>query len=158
MPHLSVFLTTPIIVVLGFFVWRFRGDSQQLQAGLSVLRVDYERLQSEHSALADQATVMRSRLSGIVDLEAELSAMRVKLDEGTREQQDFESKEQDRRTKLNEEYAQARARYDGLKTEVAVLEENIEDMSFGLYQPHFTFQTPEEYKTALRTCVIRKGC
>src|SRR5581483_1119264 len=28
-------------------------------------------------------------------------------------------------------------------------EENLEDISFGLYKPHFDFQTSEEYKTAL---------
>ena len=30
-----------------------------------------------------------------------------------------------------------------------MLEENLEDLSFGLYKPHFTFQTSDEYKAAL---------
>jgi len=36
-----------------------------------------------------------------------------------------------------------------LQKEVSALEENLEDISFGLYKPHFSFQTSEEYKVAL---------
>jgi uncharacterized protein involved in exopolysaccharide biosynthesis len=50
---------------------------------------------------------------------------------------------------LTNEYQEGRALYDRLKLEVAVLEENLEDMSFGVYKPHFTFQTSDEYKKAL---------
>ncbi len=29
--------------------------------------------------------------------------------------------------------------------------DSLEDMSFGIYQPHFTFETPEEYKKQIET-------
>ena len=41
------------------------------------------------------------------------------------------------------------SKYKELLKEVSLLEENLDDISFGLYKPHFTFQASEEYKTAL---------
>ncbi len=51
--------------------------------------------------------------------------------------------------KLTEEYRVARDRLAKLQHEVNLLEENLEDISFGVYKPHFSFQTTEDYKTAL---------
>lgn len=56
---------------------------------------------------------------------------------------------QSKKRDLAAEYQQGRALYDALKAEVTLLEENLEDISFGIYRPHFTFQTSDEYKTAL---------
>lgn len=42
-----------------------------------------------------------------------------------------------------------RLRSGQLASEVAQLEENLEDISFGLYKPHYTFDTPEEFKREL---------
>ena len=47
------------------------------------------------------------------------------------------------------EYNQAKATYEKLRQEVSLLEENVEDLSFGLYKPHFRFDTTEGYKDAL---------
>jgi len=50
-----------------------------------------------------------------------------------------------------------------LSRQTMLLEENLADLSFGLYKPHFNFQTPEQYKTALERLrdqerqVIRDG-
>ena len=40
-------------------------------------------------------------------------------------------------------------RLKALQGEIAVLEENLEDISYGIYKPHFTFQTSQQYKAAL---------
>ncbi len=58
-----------------------------------------------------------------------------------------------RRTKeiddLNKEYAKDKELYDKLKQELSLLEENIEDISVGLYKPHYDFKTSYEYKIKL---------
>jgi hypothetical protein len=61
----------------------------------------------------------------------------------------FLKEDSENRARLAQEYQTALATYNSLKAEVSSLEENLEAMSFGLYNPHFTFQTSEEYKTAL---------
>lgn len=50
---------------------------------------------------------------------------------------------------LTTEYQHGREVFETLKAEVALLEENLEDISFGIYRPHFTFESSEEYKNAL---------
>jgi hypothetical protein len=54
-----------------------------------------------------------------------------------------------RRDTLNNEYSTAKATFDRLNTEVRQLEENLEDISYGLYKPHYTFDTPEDFKREL---------
>jgi hypothetical protein len=55
---------------------------------------------------------------------------------------------QDKNT-LAARYALAFAEYERLRSEVTLLEENVEDLSFGLYKPHFDFQSSEEFKRAI---------
>jgi hypothetical protein len=50
---------------------------------------------------------------------------------------------------LDVDYAKAKAVYDRLHEQVTLLEENLADISFGLYKPHFSFNTPDEYKARL---------
>lgn len=50
---------------------------------------------------------------------------------------------------LRTEYHQAKDTYDRLAAEVAALEENLNDISFGLYKPHFGYETSEAYKAKL---------
>ena len=43
-----------------------------------------------------------------------------------------------------------------LQKDVLTLEENLEDISFGIYKPHFNFDTPEDYKTALNELIDKE--
>ena len=86
---------------------------------------------------------LESRFSTIIDVEKE-SAQR------QAEHEDFLKKSQEKRTELEEQYRIASSKYEELNGTVALLEENLEDMSFGLYSPHYTFDTSEEYKAELR--------
>jgi hypothetical protein len=91
----------------------------------------------------------RARYSGIIDADAELASLSKKLGQAKIEQQQSVAENERRRQKLDEDYAQALNTYKRLQQEISVLEENLEDISFGLYKPHFTFQSPEAYKEAL---------
>jgi|ERR1041385_1693469 predicted nuclease with TOPRIM domain len=66
------------------------------------------------------------------------------LEEAHKRSQEAASEDKKRKDGLEAEYKQALSRYEDLKHEVSILEENLEDISFGLYKPHFNFQTPEE--------------
>jgi hypothetical protein len=50
---------------------------------------------------------------------------------------------------LSSQYRNASEMYDRLQHEVSLLEENLEDISYGLYKPHFTFATSEEFRAEL---------
>ena len=97
-----------------------------------------------------QARDLRVRFSGIVDVDGELARVKEQLGELHRDRDRSDSENEERRSKLSAEYDQGlRRTYKQLQQEVSLLEENLEDLSFGLYKPHFNFQTPEQYKAAL---------
>ena len=112
-------------------------------------RRDHRKLSLDYEKAKAEARDLRTRYSTIIDVEAERTAVINKMDRTKRDQQQLDSEDEQRRAKLNQEYEQALATYNGLKKEVSLLEENLEDISFGLYEPHFSFQTSAEYKAAL---------
>ena len=91
------------------------------------------------------ATRLRARYANIIDAEAAVAVAKRDLERLQLEQQAFTAQDQQRRA----EYGQALASYKALKNELALVEEGLNDVSFGLYKPHFDFQTPEEFKTNL---------
>src|SRR5437867_1452659 len=123
MAQFAIALLAAMTLTLAFFVWRF-----------------FQQVRS-----------LRKRYAGITDLEAEITGARDRLRQTKREQQDFDSENEQRRAKLSGEYEFALSVYKGLKNEISLLEENLEDISFGLYKPHFSFQTSEEYKVSLES-------
>ena len=110
-----------LVIVLVYFAWRFSSD----------------------------ATRLRARYANIIDAEAAVAAAKRDVERLQLEQQAFTAKDQQRRASLSAEYDQAFASYKALKSELALVEEGLNDVSFGLYKPHFDFQTPEEFKTSL---------
>ncbi len=130
-----VFSLATMLFALSIFVWRLLTDARLLR--------------KEHSSTVSELQNLRARYSAIIDLEAELTAIRTQLAGAKGDQAAFYSEDKRRRAKLNEEYEHALTTYEALKKEISLLEENMEDISFGVYKPHFTFQTSEEYKAAL---------
>ncbi|MDD2889393.1 MAG: DUF4041 domain-containing protein [bacterium] len=50
---------------------------------------------------------------------------------------------------LNQDFQNKRNIYENLLNEISILEENLEDISYGLYKPHFDYKTSEEFKQSL---------
>lgn len=109
----------------------------------------------------EQTRATLAKYSGVLDLEAERERM---ADENARQREEHaksvatyreaEAQEGRRRDQLSSEYQAARRRYEELQTELALVEESLEDISFGVYKPHFTYQSPEEYKAKIE--LLRK--
>jgi DNA repair exonuclease SbcCD ATPase subunit len=92
---------------------------------------------------------LRQRYAGVTRIQDEIDALKANRDRSQKELQEFEATLQLRNADLLTEYKKLAAQRDELKKEVSLLEENLEDISFGLYKPHFSFQSSEEYKAAL---------
>lgn len=96
-----------------------------------------------------QLRALRQRYAGVTRIQDEIDTLRSKRDRSNQEQQDLETTLRQRKADLLGEQKKLASQRDDLQKEVSLLEENLEDISFGLYKPHFTFQSSEEYKTAL---------
>lgn len=151
-----LYVSLILLAILGFVAWRFHDERQRLRSRSSDLEVELR-------AANDAAQRLRARYGPIVDLDAELAAVKENLEWAKRQQQELKSKGEKQRTQLSQEYERARATYESLNREISLLEENLEDISFGVYKPHFSFQTSEEYRAKLETLrdqerqLIREG-
>jgi hypothetical protein len=90
-------------------------------------------------------------------VEAESKRKRADLDqEYLTAKADYERRSQEsvaefgrQRDALTQDYAKAKAVYERLRVELALLEENREDISFGVYKPHYDFDSSERYRQEL---------
>jgi chromosome segregation ATPase len=138
-------LTIVLILLLagvGFTACRFYSRAEELS-------LQCANLEKGLAAAQDEVKRFRTRYAPVIDLDAELARVKEALEQTRREQQEASSSADRQRIQLKEEYERARATYDSLKREISLLEENLEDISFGLYKPHFSFQSSEAYKATL---------
>jgi len=92
---------------------------------------------------------LQTRYAPIIDVDSEVARVKETLVNRNRQLQEFLSDNERQRGQLDHEYREAQSTYEGLRRQISLLEENLEDISFGLYTPHFNFQTSEEYKARL---------
>lgn len=156
----------PVAFAAGFLVQhrRIKDLSQRLapirDAELSAkgIRGKAEAFARSTSAQADEV-LSRARASGaqlfadastaITTLQAEASSARAVLQSELAELAA-------QRQSLAVEYTSARSTFERLTAETQLLEENLQDISFGVYKPHFTYQTSEAYKQALERLYHRE--
>lgn len=96
------------------------------------------RLREEHRTLFEKYRSLQTRYGGLANLETEADRIRQQMEESRKAI-----------ATLNAKYEKAKTIHDALEREVSHLEENLEDISFGLYKPHYSFRTSEGYKVKL---------
>jgi hypothetical protein len=163
MSALILILILLIFVTAGAFVavLAMMQDKRQ-QAGheIDALREQNQRLQDRFRDLQAQweerFRKARERFGKVMDLDDEADRVRIEIQalrgqyQREREQLAGQSaKIQEDYQTLAIRYKSASEMYDSLKHEVSLLEENLEDISYGLYKPHFSFDTSEEFRAHL---------
>jgi hypothetical protein len=98
-----------------------------------------------------------------LDVEAQVAVVRGELAKASAARDEFLAADKNRRAELTRSYENALATHNRLKEEVAALEENVEAMTYGLYKPHYSFETSDEFKQELdriydaKKAMIREG-
>ena len=93
--------------------------------------------------------VLEERYKGISDRDAEIQKRETSISELSQKLVGLDGDYKKRSQDLNDEYSKYKTIYDALRRELALVEENLEIQSFGVYKPHFDFNTSEEYKEKL---------
>ena len=106
-------------------------------------------LQRERDDLQARNEELRSQYAPIMDMDAAVAAAKSELEKTRADQHASEKTWADKRAKLSTEYDDGLTRYEALRKEIGLLEENLEDISYGLYQPHYSFDSSEQYKANL---------
>jgi hypothetical protein len=137
--------------VIGLVGVTIRAKSARVQAQIK-LEKEASNLVRLREALAlekRQREQLESRLHPILDAETHAAEFRAVHET----EKSALAQERDRISSeikiLSDQYATGFTRYETLKSELQSLEENLEDVSFGFYRPHFTYAASEEYKAAI---------
>ena len=96
-----------------------------------------------------QTRDLKRKYQPVVDVETEIKLARQNLEQEKQVEQLSLAKAEQRRAELDAENKEAFDKCKKLQNDISALEENLEDISFGFYKPHFSFQTSEDYKAAL---------
>jgi hypothetical protein len=92
---------------------------------------------------------LRAKYGGIADAEATAVSARRSAESVAAEAEHTRQTNERELQALQEQHRTVKAHLDDLNRQVALVEENLEDISFGLYKPHFTFTDSDEYKARL---------
>jgi hypothetical protein len=131
-------------------------------AAVGVAALLYTKLRK----IAGELATARSdlvRFAPILDVEAQVAVVRAELAKASTARDEFLAADKNRRAELTRTYESALATYNRLKEEVSALEENVEAMTYGLYKPHYTFETSDAFKQELdriydaKKVMIREG-
>lgn len=136
----AMFVLVVILAVLLFLLYRKNRELQEKYAPIVNARAEVQRAKAEADRLRSTAKADTERLRA--NTKAEMDRLRSE----TMAQLAEQKRQKDT---LSKDYASARDLYAKLKQEVALLEENLEDISVGLYKPHYRYDSSEEYRKAL---------
>jgi hypothetical protein len=82
----------------------------------------------------EELKIIAQRYRGIIDIDAEIIKKKMEY-EGL----------VDNISKLKSEYLKHKSTYDNLCKELSLVEDNLESISYGLYKPHYNYNTSQEF-------------
>jgi hypothetical protein len=152
---LTVLLVAALVAV--YLLWRRNADMAEKAGSLETRNRDLKR---RYAPIIDaHAEVERAQ----AEASQVRSSVRAEMDQLRSDTMTELTKLKSEKASLSQEYGTARALYDRLRQQLALVEENVEDVSVGLYKPHFTFDSSEKYQAALsairerQKALVRQG-
>nr|WP_218059013.1 DUF4041 domain-containing protein [Orenia metallireducens] len=92
-----------------------------------------------------------NKFKDVIDIEKEAKKLEKELQNKKQSYEKMESEYQRKESDLKNQYSNKRHIYEQLLKEISILEEDLELISFGMYKPHFDFDTSEKYKTKIKS-------
>ncbi|MGH7650543.1 MAG: DUF4041 domain-containing protein [Gemmatimonadaceae bacterium] len=130
-------------ITLGFLTLRFYNRSRVLERRYAPI-LD---AQKEGERVRSDAQKEREHL--LLDAQIQVDALRKESSANEESAKRELNKVQAETADFAHRYEVGLARYEELSKEVGSLEESLSNIEVGLYQPHFTFEDTESYKTAI---------
>jgi len=97
-----------------------------------------------------------NKYKDIVDIDAEVSKRNAVVAALSGKLAELEKIYKEKDSALNQDYLQHKTIYENLRKEVSLLEENLENISYGLYKPQYDYKTSEEFKQKLEEIINRQ--
>lgn len=103
----------------------------------------------DYKEAIEQIEKLELKYKDIIDIQKEVEESRRALARLESDIADLKLTHDKKQNELNNEYSEKRKIYESLLKEVSILEENLEDISYGLYKPHFDYSSSDEFKKSL---------
>src|SRR4051794_14283813 len=139
-----------LLLMLALVVQKLRRLQEQ-QNRISNAETEIARLKDEaaHAVATEKTDTAAAIDRQKREAAAEVELLRKNIESLREEAAALVTANKNQHEALDKDYATAKVTYDRLAAEVTLLEENLNDISFGLYTPHFNFDTPDEYKARI---------
>lgn len=132
---IGLFVLTAITAILTFLLIKKGQAQKQTETELSQSRTDLDSFKAQYKDIIDVDKELANRQTDLGKLKQQLDSLTSDFDR---------QKEQ-----LNNDFQSKRVIYESLLSEISILEENLENISFGMYKPAYDYQSTEEYKAKL---------
>jgi hypothetical protein len=97
-----------------------------------------------------------NKYKDIIEIDSEVSKRKAALKILVSKIWDLEKVYKEKDSALNQDYLKHKETYENLRKEVSLLEENLENISYGLYKPHYNYKTSPEFKQKLEEIIERE--
>ena len=97
-----------------------------------------------------------NKYKDIIDIHSEVSKRKADLNILVSKISDLEKVYKEKESALDQDYLKHKAIYENLRKEVSLLEENLENISYGLYRPHYDYKTSAEFKQKLEEIIDKQ--
>jgi hypothetical protein len=101
-------------------------------------------------------SAMAKRFGAVLSIDDEVSRVRKELEKEKASLAHEIEQSKAKASKLGKDYTEAKTVYDRLMRELSLLQEESEDMSFGVYKPHYSFDSSEKFKAELENVYEQK--
>ncbi len=124
-----------ISAILTFLLIKKGQTQKQTEEEIIQSRTDLSSFKAQYKDIIDVDKELANRKKDLTNLKQQLDSLT----------SDF-NKQKDQ---LNADFQSKRSIYESLLGEITILEENLENISYGMYKTHYDYQSTEEYKTNL---------
>jgi len=97
-----------------------------------------------------------NKYKDIINIDSEVSKRKADLDTIVSKLSELEKGYKEKDSALNQDYLNHKEIYENLRKEVSLLEENLENISYGLYKPHYDYNTSAEFKQKVEEIINRE--
>ncbi|QHT67405.1 DUF4041 domain-containing protein [Rhodocytophaga rosea] len=101
------------------------------------------------SKLNNEFQQVKDRYKDIINVESEVEIRKQELANLGIKINSLDIEYKAKNEQLNKDYQSKRNVFEGLLKEISIVEESLENISFGLYKPHYNYDTSEEFKKKL---------
>lgn len=124
-----------------------------IAAGLLLLFIkrtqDVKNIKNQITQRTTELENYKAQYKDIIDVDKALTEKNKKLNNINQTIDALQVDYEKQKEKLNQDFLSKRSIYDNLLKEISILEENLENISYGIYNPHYDYKTSEEFKQNL---------